>query len=137
MVVPLDGPPSLKAILYMIHHVFLPPKTPQKDDTSFVHEKQLLETISNALCLFKDFATPEQEEIIGSVRASMDNLKDVQLETGAVNEDSLQSILQMLPQTGTVSSWCPNVLLLTASRRVCPTLRQSSKCRAHHSNAWR
>lgn len=33
----------LEAALYMIHHVFLPPKLPNDDDTNAVHERILLD----------------------------------------------------------------------------------------------
>ena len=45
---------------YIINHVFLPPKLPQKDDSDNLMNVALIEKVINALKSFKDHV-PEQE----------------------------------------------------------------------------
>ncbi|KAK0719129.1 hypothetical protein B0H67DRAFT_486624, partial [Lasiosphaeris hirsuta] len=44
---------GLAAILYQVHHVFLPPQLPQEDDGDLAHERELLGAILNAMSKFR------------------------------------------------------------------------------------
>ena len=94
----------LAAIIYMIHHIFLPPKLPQEDDFDPQHEKILLNTVGDTLRTFKAAAGYGQRDIIESVSAMMENLKIVRDESGAINEKKLGSTLRKLSQTGMISA---------------------------------
>jgi hypothetical protein len=58
------------ALEYLIHHVVLPPKLPQEDDSDASHEHALLDTTIRALRKFRDAlqtVSPEAAQKIISV----------------------------------------------------------------------
>jgi len=60
---------DLGAILFQIHHVFLPPLLPQADDTNVFHEKVLLETVHSALKAFQEYyPTGQRKELARCAR---------------------------------------------------------------------
>jgi hypothetical protein len=100
----MDGSPStrmsLDAIMYIIHHIFLPSKLPQEDDFNPQHESILLDTTSHALQMFKAAVGYGQQGIIESVIATINNLRIVRDDSGFINEGELQSALRKLPKNG-------------------------------------
>jgi len=103
----MDGSSSnrtpLDAIMYMIHHIFLPPELPQEDDFDPQHERILLNTTSDALQMFNAAAGYGLQGIIESVIAMMDNLRIVRGDLGAISEGKLESALRKLPKRGMFS----------------------------------
>ena len=93
----------LDAIVYMIHHIFLPPELPQEDDFDPQHERILLDTTSDALRMFKTAAEYGQRDIIESIRAMIDNLRILRDDSGAIDSGKFESALQELPQRGMFS----------------------------------
>lgn len=88
----VDDRIELEALLFQIHHVFLPPELPQKDDTNVSHEKTLVETVYLALQDFQqyfpvDHQRPELEHCIAMIN-SMIHTRDVNglLDPEAVEE---------------------------------------------------
>jgi hypothetical protein len=59
---------SFEAIIYLIHHIFLPPQLPQKDDYNLKHEKVLLDLTCKALSSFKACMTSDHSAVIDPVR---------------------------------------------------------------------
>lgn len=96
------------AILYMFHHIFLPPKLPRKDDSSTANEEILLDTVFDSLEKFKcSFGAnaSDQSATVDSAIAMIANLRDVHdwgsiLENGAVNENKLATALRSLSKKG-------------------------------------
>lgn len=90
----------LDAIEYMIHHIFLPPKLPNKDDFHPQHESVLLKATSDALQKFKANVECDQQDVIETICIQINNLSTVRDDLGAINEGKLGSILQKLSKIG-------------------------------------
>ena len=91
------------AIMYLIHHIFLPPKLPHKDDFDFEYETILLDTTIDILLKFKGYVTYDQSAIIDSVIAMVSNLRTVRDSggtVGAVSEEKLGNALRDLWKRG-------------------------------------
>ena len=91
------------AIMYLIHHIFLPPKLPHKDDFDFEYETILLDTTIDILLKFKGYITYDQSAIIDSVIAMVANLRTVRDSSGtvgAVSEGKLGNALRNLCSKG-------------------------------------
>ena len=91
------------AIMYLIHHIFLPPKLPHKDDFDFEYETILLDTTIDILLKFKGYITYDQSAIIDSVIAMVSNLRTVRDSSGtvgAISEGKLRNALRDLWKKG-------------------------------------
>jgi hypothetical protein len=58
---------SHDAIMYLVHHMFLPPKLPQQDDSHPDHETILLNTTISALREFSQCVTDDHHGAVDSV----------------------------------------------------------------------
>lgn len=95
-------PTNEEAFKYQIHHVFLPPELPQKDDTNPWHEKALMETVGSALKRFESYFQPdERPELNRCIRmvSSMIHLRDA---SGFLNSATLDKEIVDLRDNG----WC-------------------------------
>lgn len=84
---------SADAINYLIHHVVLPPKLPQKRDYNASHERHLLET---TICALQDLRTHVNDghvKTIASAIAMIENLRDSRDGHGDIREDQLHNLL--------------------------------------------
>ena len=107
----MDGTSSPKlsfgAIMYLIRHMFLPPKLPHKDDFNLEYEMVLLDTTIDVLRTFKCYINDikhDQGAIVDSVIAMVANMRSVhELEgaVGAVSEEKLGNALADLSKKGT------------------------------------
>ena len=91
------------AIMYLIYHIFLPPKLPHEDDFDLEYETILLDTTIDILLKFKGYITYDQSAIIDSVIAMVANLRTVRDSggtVGAVNEGKLRNALKDLWKKG-------------------------------------
>ena len=90
------------AIMYLIHHIFLPPKLPHEDDFDSKYETILLDTTVDVLLKFKGCVTYDQHGIIDSVIAMVTNLRAVRDSdtVGAVSEGKLGNALRDLCKKG-------------------------------------
>ncbi|RMD42864.1 hypothetical protein DV735_g2274, partial [Chaetothyriales sp. CBS 134920] len=91
--------PSLDAVLYLIRHIFLPPKLPGKNDSSLENETALVDITVHALEEFKKQATDDCYAPIDSVIDMVKTLKLVN-DTIDINERELASALKDLPKKG-------------------------------------
>jgi hypothetical protein len=89
-----------RAIMYLIRHIFLPPKLPHEDDFDSEYETILLDTTVDALLKFKDCVTYEQNGIIDSVIAMITNLRTVHDSFSTVSEQKLGNALRDLCKKG-------------------------------------
>ena len=97
----------LEVILYLIHHIFLPPKLPQKDDFNPEYERILLDIIIDNLLKFKDCATYDQNGVINSIInmvSTMRTVRDSFDVLGVVNEGKLKNALRDLCVKGKLNS---------------------------------
>ncbi len=95
------------AILYLIRHIFLPPKLPDGDDFHPEYETILLDFTVDVLLKFKDCVTSEQHGIIDSIVAMVNNLRIVRDSpdtVGSVSEEKLGNALRDLCKDGTLIS---------------------------------
>lgn len=68
-----DSPP-LGDILYMLNHVFLPPKLPQEDDTTVEHETALCDLAYRASLEFTPLLSDNQQRQWSSVSRMLETL---------------------------------------------------------------
>jgi hypothetical protein len=100
---------SFGAIMYLIYHIFLPPKLPQEDDFDSEYEMILLDTTIDVLLKFKDCVTDDQNGVIDSVVAMVTNLRAVRDSdaVGAVSQGNLGNVLRDLCKKGNRMSQNP------------------------------
>ena len=83
--------------MYLIHHIFLPPKLPHEDDFDAKYEAIMLETTIDGLSKFKANLMYDQTGTIDSVIAMVNNLKTMHDSFGpgaAVSEEKLGKALR-------------------------------------------
>ena len=98
-------------VMYLIRHMFLPPKLPHEDDFNSENETVMLDTTVEGLLKFKSCVAYDQNGIIDSVIAMVTSLRTV-CDTfgteGAVSEGKLRSALMDLGKKGenlSYNSW--------------------------------
>jgi hypothetical protein len=92
------------SMMYLVHHVFLPPKVPQKDDHSATHEEVLLKTVIRGLKDFKHVANPEQIEVVEHVTNMITRMLTVRGPAsfgGSTTKESLEKVFGDLFEKGT------------------------------------
>ncbi|KAL4796122.1 hypothetical protein BDV19DRAFT_388541 [Aspergillus venezuelensis] len=93
---------SPAALVYLYHHVFLPPKLPQENDYDPDLDQALLDTVINALRGFAAHLTGFEHEVIKCVTAMVTRLKDVHGLQGDVDEVKLKKALETLEKAGDI-----------------------------------
>jgi hypothetical protein len=91
------------AIMYLIYHIFLPPKLPHEDDFDSDYETILLDTTIDSLLKFKNCVTHDQSGIIDAVIAmvaTLQTVRDSSSTLGAVSEEKLGNALRDLCKKG-------------------------------------
>jgi hypothetical protein len=68
--------PSSSATAYLYHHVVLPPKIPQKDDSDAAHEQSLFEMVIQALEYLMDIMNKSYAVTVTSAIAMTRDLRD-------------------------------------------------------------
>ena len=99
----LANGPSSGALMYLIHHIFLPPKLPQEDDHDSEYETTLLNITLNALQRFQSSIIGDQNDTIGSIIAMITSLisaRDTSGSADAVSGRKLESALRDLCKKG-------------------------------------
>jgi len=87
------GPFSLEELLYILNHVFLPPKLPQEDDTKTGCDIALCYLVHQASREFAGFLSQHQQQRWSVVRKMLKTLLET---TQALDKDELaQSILSL------------------------------------------
>jgi len=89
--------------MYFIHHIFLPPKLPQKDDFNAEYETALLDTTIDTLQKFKGCTKCDYGAAIDSVINMLFNMSTVRDFQGTVNEKNLENSLKVLCRKGNVA----------------------------------
>ncbi|OCK75837.1 hypothetical protein K432DRAFT_307659, partial [Lepidopterella palustris CBS 459.81] len=83
-----------EAFQYQINHVFLPPELPQKDDTSPLHEKALMETVSAALKRFRSYFQPSERPELDRCIRMVGNMICLRDANGFLNPATLNKEIQ-------------------------------------------
>ncbi len=86
------------SVMYMVHHVFLPSKLPQSDDFLLRHERVFVDTVIDALWMFKDAVESGQRNVIESIAVMIGNLRTLQDDSGAIDEGRLETALQEMSE---------------------------------------
>ncbi|KAF2835465.1 hypothetical protein M501DRAFT_998922 [Patellaria atrata CBS 101060] len=90
---------STEAIMYLTHHIFLPPRLPQEDDSDLEYESIMLNVTLDALRKFKTHVVDENDGAIDLVIAMISSLMTIR---ASVGERELESALRELCKKGTV-----------------------------------
>ncbi len=96
-------------LLYMVHHVFLPPALPSNgdDDSEAVKNTVLLEHLSKALGKFQAFVDEHSASDVLSVQAMIDNMSRLTHSSGFISQTKLLRALQTLGREGEYFSLTP------------------------------
>lgn len=97
-------PPPTGLLSYLFHHVFLPPKLPQKDDYNSSYENSLLDHVIDTLKRFKALAPSHHHEVLAEVITMITRLREICGSYGEVSERRLKKALQKLDTEGKASS---------------------------------
>jgi hypothetical protein len=89
-------PPLAGATAYLYHHVVLPPKLPQKDDSDAAHERSLLEMVIQALKYLMHMVEENNIDTVNSALVMIKNLRNNRDVHGNVSEVQLQTLLSDL-----------------------------------------
>lgn len=93
---------SRDTLLFLVHHVFLPPKLPQKDDSAFGFDFALLEMVIEALGAFRFFFNGRQLPTIDAMTSMLLNMKAVHTHsTCEILEDELLECFNKVVEQGT------------------------------------
>ena len=87
------------AAKFAYHHVVLPPKLPQGDDSNPAHEHSLLRFVLDSLDLFQAIRFPAQD-IVRTVSDTIRNAIAVRDDAGTINENQLVIALRNLVAEG-------------------------------------
>ena len=90
------------AILYLVHHVFLPPRLPPGNDLDAGHETALLDIVADVLATFEHCITPSDtgrtKAALGAIR-TLRALRQAEL-SGAIDQGELVKALADLCERG-------------------------------------
>lgn len=92
--------PSRNDLLYILNHVFLPPKLPQKDegdDARHVHDIALISLVHEAAGDFLTTVSAEYSQRWSSIITMLERLKDY---TEALNQDEIAPDMTSMVEGG-------------------------------------
>lgn len=87
---------SIGSIVYLYHHVVLPPELPQRDDSDAAHERSLFTMVIQALEYMTDIVEESNIHTVTSAIAMMENLRNSRDTHGNVSEVQLAILLRDL-----------------------------------------
>ncbi len=94
---------SHDVISYLVHHIFLPPQLPHKDDSKSALERELVSTTLEGLSRFRGYVSNQQHGLIDSAIAVMSNMYKVHGTSGhlvAVSDEELGQVLANVCEKG-------------------------------------
>jgi len=94
---------SERKLLYLIHHIFLPPKTPQEDDTDLTLEKAL---VSEILCSLEQFQASLEDPRPPAIDTCLEMLRrmlELRMYKDELDPDRLKDQIEKLQNTGKYS----------------------------------
>ncbi|KAH8798597.1 hypothetical protein F5884DRAFT_687263 [Xylogone sp. PMI_703] len=87
---------SVHDLHYIINHVFLPPKLPQKDDTNVRQEYILLEECEIALNSFQRYASPNEWRKLATCSRMIRKMREMRNLSGELTMDGVGDSLQSM-----------------------------------------
>jgi len=111
---PMEPHLDIKATLYMIHHVFLPPQLPQKDDFAPWLDAALADMVSTSLQEFRSLHGSSCA--VDSVASMVHEFRTVHDESGHIIQVRLEETLAQLSKDGTFNCTAPHIIQLTQER---------------------
>ena len=118
---------SFESFTYLVNHIFLPPKLPQKKDSSFT--PVLLDVVTKALEAFQEHLTGTLRENVG---VAIDMIRNVKAVHDSETEDlmawELHQTLSKLLVQGMSHLELFRILQLMKIRRLSSTSNPGSKC---------
>jgi hypothetical protein len=100
---------TASAAAYLIHHVVLPPRLPQKDDYDATHEHCLIDAVVCALQDLQEHVGDQDQDLkclLTSAVRAITNLADSRDEHGDVSEIRLLAVFKKLKrQTHSIVPW--------------------------------
>lgn len=88
-------------VVYLFHHVFLPPKLPNEDDSSPGNDDSLVGVVQGCLASFAETTTGTERDMILDARNTIANLRQLQDHYGHLREDVLGEALRDIKSPGT------------------------------------
>ncbi|PKS12561.1 hypothetical protein jhhlp_000769 [Lomentospora prolificans] len=109
---------SSKKWMYLVNHVFLPPKLPHEDDTNDAFDRFLVDEVSAALDRFND--TQDSTQTFGAIDnvieaiSNLSTVHDFDINDGdiTVSNAALERALRLLVENGT---YLPNAPAKTST----------------------
>lgn len=86
--------------LYLVHHIFLPPKLPREDDYKPEYELMLLENCVEALQQFKVYVSDSEADSIAAAVTMVTRLAHICGPNGDVDEKEFRNALTQLYTEG-------------------------------------
>lgn len=137
----------MESLKYSINHVFLPPKTPQKDDTNINEEHNLIGSLLNSTKKFAAQCPPTEARQLQAVARMLQRLLTVKSGLGGSEKKaSMRQVISELSNGGTSYSCCcfccfmscsgskPLTILTVSLPRISRLSRPSPECRP--SSHW-
>lgn len=100
---------SRDEVHYLIHHIFLPPQLPHKDDAAPTHDYALMQTVLRSLTRFRDRVPEIQRQVVDEAGAMMRRMAAVHeyfegpsTKWLAISEGNLVSTLEDLCSKGKI-----------------------------------
>lgn len=91
---------NLSFLKYMFHHVFLPPKLPQRDDSGFAVERRLIERCLTALKSFQKLVAEEEHLPWQSCIKMVSKMLDMRKNNGELSAEAVDKCLENLMDGG-------------------------------------
>lgn len=94
------------SLMYMIHHVFLPPKLPKHGDARrfATTDRVLLQSVQDALRSFASFSNAGKDESIRAVDFMIEKMISVTDDDGHIQQELLLDAFVELPNNGKTPS---------------------------------
>ena len=91
-----DSTVAMESLKYIVDHVFLPPKTPQEDDTTIAEEHRLISSLLDSVKAFSKCLAPEAKNLEPVVRMLQRLLKvKPGMESNTKKTDMKQVVLEL------------------------------------------
>ena len=97
----MAGDLSDLSLLYLFHHVFLPPKLPDGDDSSPQHDNDLIDAVEKRLAAFAFTATGSERDVILGACNAIRSLRQLRDHDGHLREDAFCEALHNICSSGT------------------------------------
>jgi hypothetical protein len=87
---------SSEMLEYVFHHLFLPSKLPEGDDSSPTNELSLVKLVQNSLTEFLSKTDPSNHAAITSAKALVESMHTATGLDGFLQEDGIKTVLKKI-----------------------------------------